>query len=166
MVVPGKYLLWKCSAGPVTETLVYVMINKIVIHFIIVQAHFLLSSTTQVSMGPLSMLSKVWFTNAHCIYWNKNQVKNVLTYNRNRIKGEVIFSIWDVSIWLLELSKVFKAVGFELFIVKKPKKNYRYFSSELFLTWMFWSPSQNRRSVTDACAERRCVRREGGGRWR
>ena len=84
------------------------MINKIVIHFIIVQAHFLLSSTTQVSMGPLSMLSKVWFTNAHCIYWNKNQVKNVLTYIRDRIKGEVIFSIWDVSIWLLEFSKFSK----------------------------------------------------------
>ena len=39
------------------------------------QADFLLSSTTQVSM-----LSKVWFTNAQCTYWNKNQVKEVLKY--------------------------------------------------------------------------------------
>ena len=39
------------------------------------QPDFLLSSTTQVSM-----LSKVWFTNAQCTYWNKNQVKDVLKY--------------------------------------------------------------------------------------
>ena len=57
------------------------MINKTIhntyYHRIVkgLQAHFLLSSTAQVSM-----LSKVWFTNAQCTYWNKNQVKDVLKY--------------------------------------------------------------------------------------
>ena len=32
--------------------------------------------------------------------------------------------------------KVFKAVGLELFIVRKPKKNYRYFSFEVFSSFL------------------------------
>ena len=107
------------------------------------QAHFLLSSTTQVSI-----LSRVWFTNAQCIYWNKNQLNFFLTYmysKSNQSRG-YFFNLRCFHS-AFAVFKVFKAVSLELFIVKKTKKNYRYYSfqgfswfySELFLAWMFWS---------------------------